>query len=154
MDTLTISTTTKMVASDARMDSKYEQSGIVGYNAPSVLDDQLDVSKLNPQDVAITENSSMLDVIFNSQVKHSRAYSPVEYVSQSSNVTFNLMNDTRFLNGTQWEEEKSWLRSELQLIKVIVLIVVITILLLSTCKLVLKTFSKYAGGVGRRDEEV
>lgn len=34
--------------------------------------------------------------------------------------------------------------NELQLIKAIVLVVVITILLLSTCKLVFKTFSKYS----------
>jgi hypothetical protein len=41
--------------------------------------------------------------------------------------------------------------NELHLIKAVVLIVVISIILLSTCKLVLKTFSRYAGGGGARD---
>ena len=54
-----------------------------------------------------------------------------------------LTNNT---SDTTGEDDKNWLSlNELQMIKVIVLVVVVGILLLSTCKIVFKTFSRYSG---------
>ena len=60
-------------------------------------------------------------------------------------ITYNqtLTNST---SDTPVEDDKNWLSlNELQMIKVIVLVVVVGILLLSTCKIVFKTFSRYSG---------
>jgi hypothetical protein len=50
-------------------------------------------------------------------------------------------------NATLVVERSSWL-NELHLIKAVVLVVVVCALLLSTCKVVFQTFSKYSGGGG------
>jgi hypothetical protein len=49
-------------------------------------------------------------------------------------------------------EKLSWI-NELHLIKAVVLVVVVGILLLSTCKIVFQTFSKYTGGSGKKYEQ-
>ena len=61
-------------------------------------------------------------------------------------------NGTLSNNGSRWnsssvvfggEKERQWTMGELQMIKVIVLVVVVTVLILSTCQVLFKTFSKY-----------
>ena len=49
-------------------------------------------------------------------------------------------------------EQSSWILNELHLIKAVVLVIVVCILLLSTCKVVFQTFSKYSGG-GKKYEQ-
>ena len=51
-------------------------------------------------------------------------------------------NGTASVSG---EDDATLELNELQLVKVIVLVVVITILLLSTCRVLFKTFAKYGG---------
>ncbi len=71
----------------------------------------------------------------------------------SYNITWNNVtnnNGTSKITSDEAEDNGSFLVNQIQLIKAIVLILVISILILSTCKIVLKTFSKYAG---KRDEE-
>ena len=70
----------------------------------------------------------------------------------NSNSTFNFTVNSTGLLYERGGDEESWLSSDIQLIKLIVLVVVVSVLLLSTCKLVLKTFSRFAGGTGRREE--
>ena len=61
------------------------------------------------------------------------------------------MNETalniseRVLNFTVSDEDMEYKVSELKLIKAVVLVVVIGILMLSTCKILLKNFSRYSG---------
>ncbi|CAH1788895.1 unnamed protein product [Owenia fusiformis] len=52
--------------------------------------------------------------------------------------------------GIESEKTKSWIVSEFNLVKVIVLVVVVIVLLLSTCKIVFRTFSSYSGS---KDED-
>ena len=71
----------------------------------------------------------------------------------SWNYTFNATGNNKTTGyDTDWRGEAGFQINELQLIKVVVLVVVLSILLLSTCKLVMKTFSRFAGGVGRKDD--
>ena len=66
-------------------------------------------------------------------------------------------NGTDFTgNGTMSEsslDERSWILSEIHLIKAVVLVVVVILLLLSTCKVVFQTFSKFSGGGGKKYEQ-
>ena len=68
-------------------------------------------------------------------------YIPDDHAKILHNLT--LTNNTSDATG---EDDQHWLSlNELQMIKVIVLVVVVGILLLSTCKIVFKTFSRYSG---------
>ena len=57
-----------------------------------------------------------------------------------------VLHNLTISNTTEAAPEEKWLTlNELQMIKVIVLVIVVGILLLSTCKIVFKTFSRYSG---------
>ena len=61
------------------------------------------------------------------------------HFNTSSNWTQDYSNDTVVAT-----REKTWFLHEFHLIKAVVLVVVISVLLVSTCRLVLKNFSKFA----------
>ncbi len=60
------------------------------------------------------------------------------------NTSFPVGHALNVSSGAGGDDSKSKI-NELQLIKVIVLVVVVTLLLLSTCKVVFKTFSRFGG---------
>ena len=66
-----------------------------------------------------------------------------------------LWNDTTDCNCTEpvIEAKTSWLLDELRLIKAVVLVIVVAMLLLSTCKILFQTFSKYDSGGDKKEDD-
>lgn len=73
-------------------------------------------------------------------------------VITSSSLLLSLRNETNSTLVPRSREENDRLFAKLQFIKAIVLIVVVAALLLSSCRLIFKTFSKYAASATKRNE--
>ena len=68
------------------------------------------------------------------------------HISDGQELMLNNLTLTSNITVSDEDDEKNWLTlNELQMIKVIVLVIVVGILLISTCKIVFKTFSRYSG---------
>ena len=93
------------------------------------------------------------DVVGHSSMNNSANY---HLLNSTENDWTDRTNISLFMNGTSGNStlssEEDLKLNELQLIKAIVLVVVITILLVSTGRVVLKTFSKYTGT--KRDDMI
>ena len=69
-----------------------------------------------------------------------------EHISHQQGLVLHNLTLTNGNTTDIPEDDKHWLTlNELQMIKVIVLVIVVAILLISTCKIVFKTFSRYSG---------
>ena len=84
--------------------------------------------------------------------------------TQTNPLDINIVDTGLFLNESSvsnWsvyanislsqDRERGWFLHEFQLIKAIVLVIVISALIISTCRLVLKNFSRYS--VARSDDQ-
>ena len=110
---------------------------------PLCQDNSDDIPKENQlADGAHTDNIEQMNLMNNgSSAEAGYKHIPDDNAQILNNIT--LTNSTSDATG---EDDKHWLTlNELQMIKVIVLVVVVGILLLSTCKIVFKTFSRYSG---------
>lgn len=70
----------------------------------------------------------------------------------TSSFFLSLRNETNSTILPTIKEDKDNLFAKLQFIKAIVLVVVVAALLLSSCRLIFKTFSKYAASSTKRNE--
>ena len=88
----------------------------------------------------------------NNDIPFNTSYTGVEYSISNHSVDANLTRTNHTRIAVDAAQESSLLMDELKLIKAIVLMVVVVVLLLSTCKVLFKTFSQY--NVGKRDEHI
>lgn len=99
------------------------------------------------------KESSNMDLIFNHSTKQGTDSEHDYRILQAGNWSFSG-NNSHVDNNTQTTTDKPepWITiNELQMIKVVVLVVVVGILLLSTCRIVFRTFSRYTGKKGDGD---
>jgi len=126
-----------------------------GSDLASMANDlQSRLAKFHAEQVTMTTESLPRHLKGNTEAPEVEFNVTNDYALRSSNYTMNATHIDR-INGTdpEWRAGEDGLKiNELQLIKVVVLVVVLSILLFSTCKLVMKTFSRFAGGVGRKDD--
>ena len=109
---------------------------------PLCRDNRDDISKGNQlADVTQHSTGEQMNLLNNkTPVEGGYGQSAQDHELMLHNLT--LTNDS---SVTEDADDKRWLTlNELQMIKVIVLVVVIGILLISTCKVVFKTFSRYS----------
>ena len=101
----------------------------------------------------LREQSNQSSFLYNtSTYNDSSNLSSFLYNSSIYNDTSGAINNTLADSITQEGEEESFLSvTQIQVIKVVVLVGVVMVLLLSTSSVLLKTFSRFAGGSQRSD---